>query len=128
MAYLDIDTDILRDSVITAEQTNASISEALTLLNQIVIHNDWQCPERYRINENTMANRQTVQEIQNHTSSFYQAVKQASQRFDEAEQTNISRVNQVDGLLSQMLTIVPGITAAAPSIVSFDSIDSSMEE
>lgn len=130
MAYLDIDTDVLRSSVATAEQANASISEALSLLNQVVIHNDWQCKERYQINENTLANCQTAQEIQNHASSFYQAVKQVSEQFDEAEQNNIGRVNQVDGLLGQILTVAPGIMEdlSSPTMVSFDQIKRSLEE
>ncbi len=130
MAYLDIDTDVLRSSVATAEQANSSISEALSQLNQVVIHNDWQCKERYQINENTLANRQTAQEIQNHASSFYQAVKQASEQFDEAEQNNIGRVNQVDGLLGQILTVAPGIMEdlSSPTMISFDQIKSSLEE
>ena len=130
MAYLDIDTDVLRSSVATAEQANASISEALSLLNQVVIHNDWQCKERYQINENTLANRQTAQEIQNLASSFYQAVKQVSEQFDEAEQNNIGRVNQVDGLLGQILTVAPGIMEdlSSPTMVSFDQIKRSLEE
>lgn len=132
MIYIDIDTGILRSSVATAEQANASISEALSLLNQVVIHNDWQCKERYQINENTLANRQTAQEIQNHASSFYHAVKQASEEFDEVEQNNIRRVNQVDGLIAQILTVVPGMLESAsplpPTMVSFDQIKSSLEE
>lgn len=130
MKYLDIDTDILRSSVAVADQANALVSEALTLLNQVVIHNDWQCKERYQINENTMADRQTAQEVQSHATSFYYAVKQASEQFDEAEQNNIGRVNQVDGLLGQILSVVPGITggSSAPAMVSFDQIRSSLEE
>ncbi len=108
MIIVDIDTMKLRSAVGTAQQTNDSISEALSLLNQVVIHNDWQCKERYKINENTMANRQKAQEIQNNTSSFYQAIKQASERFDEREQSIQHWTNQVDGPISEIVNVVPG--------------------
>ena len=129
MAYLDIDTEVLRSAVTTAQQTNDLISEALSLLNQVVIHNDWACQERTQINANTITNRQKAMEIQKNTAAFYQAIRQSSEQFDEVENNNVNRVNQVDNLLSQILSVVPGITGpAAPSIVSFDGIKSSLEE
>ena len=43
----------------------------------------------------------------------------------------ISRVNQVEELLSQILSVVQGISGgvgSAPSLVSFDSIRKSLED
>lgn len=129
MSILVIDTDALRDAVTTAKQTNDAITEACTLLNQVVIHNDWECSERTQINANTMANRQTAQEIQDHTSAFYQAITQASAQFDEVEQNNITRVNGVEGILSQIVSVVPGITGGidSPAISAFTDMKDSLE-
>ena len=133
MAYLDVDTDILRSTVAVAEQTNAAISEALTFLNNVVIHNDWQCCERTAINENTVKNRQTVGEIQQQTTAFYTAIRQASEQFDAAEQSMIGKVNQVESWIGQIIRVVPGISAdsasvsMAPLIGDFDDIKNSME-
>lgn len=128
MAYLDIDTDILRSAVTTAKQTNEAITEAYNILNQVVVHNDWECIERTQLNEKTVANREEAREIQNNSSAFYSAIEKASVQFDEVEQRNISRVNRVEELLSQILSVVPGITGdGAPAITSFDSIKDSLE-
>lgn len=131
MAYLDIDTDVLRQSAAMAKHTNEAITEACTLLNQVVVHNDWHCQERTKINENTVTNRQEAQKLQGYAEAFYQAVAQASAQFDEKEQSMISRVNQVEELLSQILSVVQGISGgvgSAPSLVSFDSIRKSLED
>lgn len=46
---LHIDTAVLRSAVSVAEQTNSSISDAASLLNQITVHEDWICKERDQI-------------------------------------------------------------------------------
>lgn len=128
MAYLDIDTDTFRSLVTTAKQTNDAISEALSLLNQVVIHNDWQCRERDQINKNTEENRSRAQTIQEYTSRFYDAIEKASAKFDETEQNNITKMNQVDSLLGEILSVVPGISAGAnaPAMVSFENLKDSL--
>ena len=130
MTILNIDTDILRSLVSTAEKTNEEISEACTLLNQIVVHNDWECDERTRINENTVTNRTSALTIQNHATAFYNAIKQASSLFDEAENKNITRVNGLDDKIGKIASVVPGITGgiSSPDIVTFDDFASTLEE
>lgn len=125
---LDIDTDVLRSCVAIAQQANEAVSEACNLLNQVVVHNDWACVERMQINENTVNNRQKALTLQSSASAFYAAVAQASARFDETEQENVNRVNQVEGLLSQMISVVPGISGgtSAPAISSFQDVSSSL--
>lgn len=130
MKYLDIDTGVLRTCVGTAKKANDAITEACTRLNQVVIHNDWECDERQQLNENTVANRQKAQEIQDNASSFYDAIEKASAAFDEVEQRTILKVNKVDDLLSQIVSVVPGITGGiggSPAISSFDNIKDSLE-
>ena len=62
---LHIDTAVLRSAVSVAEQTNSSISDAASLLNQITVHEDWICKERDQIKQMTLANKQTAQDIEN---------------------------------------------------------------
>ena len=108
MAFLNVDTDLLRSSVSVAERTNDAISEAATLLNQVVVHNDWVCSERNQINSYTLENRETAQKIEGYASSFYNAVKNASARFDAAEQEMRQRTNTVDDPISRIISVVPG--------------------
>lgn len=130
MSILEVDTDQLRASVATARQTNEAVTEACTLLDRVVVHNDWVCQERTQLNENTISNRQSAQEIQGHTSAFYRAIEQASTMFDEREQSNIISINQVEDLLSGFISVVPGIPGSlgSPSIASFNSLMHTLEE
>ncbi len=130
MNMLDIDTDLLRTCVGTAKKANDAITEACNKLNQVVIHNDWECSERTQINENTVANRQTAQKIQENSSSFYDAVERSSAAFDEVEQRSVVKVGKVEDLLSQIVSVVPGISGGidgSPAISSFDNIKDSLE-
>ena len=130
MAHLDIDTDQLRSAVTVAEKANEEITEAMNLLNRIVEHKDWVCKERNSINNNTVYNKETAKQIQGKSNAFYQAIKQASDMFDQVEQDNIKRTNQVDGLIGEMTSVTLGAFGAAgdsPSVVSFDDVKNSME-
>lgn len=120
--YLEIDTDLLRSTVASAEQTNMQISDAVNLLNRIVVHEDWLCEERYAINNNTVKNQNTASKIQANSTAFYNAIKQASQDFDAEEQNQISGINGVDELISRILNVVPNVISGATDIASNISI------
>ncbi len=109
---LDLDTDVLRSSVSVAERANEEITNAMNLLNQIVVHDDWICPDRETLKSKTLENRALIQKLQNDSSSFYKAIHHSSARFDETEQTCIQRTNQVDSLIAQIKNVVPGLTGA----------------
>lgn len=110
MIVLNIDTSILRSSVSVAEQANTAITEASNLLNSITVHDDWVCRERDRIKEMTLSNRQNAQQIQERSSSFYSAIKTASEKFDTTEQDSCRRINGVDDSIGKITTVVPKIT------------------
>ena len=46
MDILDINTDDLRKYVSMAEKANTNINEAYKILDKIVKHEDWICPQR----------------------------------------------------------------------------------
>ena len=110
MAILNIDTSILRSSVSVAQQANEAISEAASLLNAIIVHEDWICTERDRIKEMTLANKQKAQQIQERSSSFYSAIQTAFERFDSTEQDSCRRINGVDDIIGRISTVVPKIS------------------
>jgi hypothetical protein len=136
MAVLNIDTSVLRSSVKVAEQANSDLTEAARLLNMIVEHKDWICPERDKINEKIVSNKQTAQTIQENSSSFYTAITTSSQKFDDMEQDNKQRTNSVDDIISRISTVVPKISEtvfgtgsdAAIDIVDLQGLAGSMEE
>lgn len=110
MIVLNIDTSILRSSVNVAEQANTAITEASNLLNSITVHDDWVCRERDKIKEMTLSNRQNAHQIQERSSSFYSAIKTASEKFDTTEQDSCRRINGLDDSIGKITTVVPKIT------------------
>lgn len=135
MAILQINTDLLRSSVSVAEQANAAISEAASLLNAIAVHEDWICTEREKIKQMTLNNKQTAQTIEDRASSFYSAVKTASEKFDITEQNSCHKINGVDDIISKIVTTVPPITevvhggsgsGSAVSMIDFSNLVTSM--
>ena len=50
---IDLETDVLRETTETAKRANENIDQAVELLNQVVIHDDWGCSERDEINNYT---------------------------------------------------------------------------
>lgn len=110
MIVLNIDTSILRNSVSVAEQANTAITEASNLLNSITVHDDWVCRERDKIKEMTLSNRQNAHQIQERSSSFYSAIKTASEKFDTTEQDSCRRINGLDDSIGKITTVVPKIT------------------
>ena len=128
---LDINTDLLRSSVATAKIANDALTEAADILNRIIVHDDWGCPERTQINNNTLENKALVNSIQSKSSSFYHAIENSSQRFDEIETSNVQRTSSIDDVVGRILNVVPGITGAASvgsniAITSFSDIASSL--
>ncbi len=131
--YLEIDTDELRSAATTADQTNSQITEALNMLNKIVVHNDWVCVERDAINNNTIEYQSRIAQIQAKSTNFYNAIKSSSDMFDQEEQNQITSTNGVDELIAGILNVVPrsisGESEAAASgisIVNFDNVSSTM--
>lgn len=110
MAKLSIETVELKNAAMIAENANAIISEAASLLNAITVHEDWMCTERDRIKEMTLSNKAKAEQIQEKSSSFYSAVKTSSERFETTEQDNCTRMNTVDDQIGKISTVVPKIS------------------
>ena len=120
---IDINTDSLRNAVDIARRANESLTEAMNLLNQVVIHEDWGCPERDSINHNTITNREAGQKLQAHANDFYNNIAAVTDEFLAAEETINQAINTLDGPLSQFLSLVPsGAASAGVEICSFGNI------
>lgn len=114
---IDINTDELENAVQIARQANAALTEVAELLNSIVIHNDWQCTTRDRINDNTSRNRQQSMQLQNDAEALYNSINYASQEFQAAERTIASSFDAVDGLISGFLSHTPSLSGNTIGLV-----------
>ena len=108
MSYLiDINTEELRNAVNIAQRVNTHLTDAMQCLHQVVIHDDWGCPERDSINRNTIENRKAAETLQYNSEVFYKNILFASDRFIQAEKEIEEMLGMVDGPLSQFLSLVP---------------------
>ena len=107
MAILEIDTDVLHQTVSIAKNTNDAITEAFGFLNSIVIHKDWDADERRVLNEYTITNLAKAKQLQTNSTSFYHAIEHTSQIFLDTEQESIREINTLEALISSIASAVP---------------------
>lgn len=104
---IDINTDQLQSAVQIARAANEAISDAAGLLNSVVVHTDWQCPERSEINDNTARNRSQALTLQADAERLYNNISYAAQAFLSAEQQVSNSFNTVDGPIASFLSQTP---------------------
>lgn len=133
MNILDINTDELRKYVSIAKKASRDIDQATKLLQQIEVHDDWICPQRETLKKLTNYNRKTAEVIQSWSLSFYNAIDNASQAFDDCEEESIRSFNTLDSLISSIASVLPatfsvsGIGSAAINPILFKNFKDSME-
>ena len=104
---IDINTDQLQSAVQIARAANEAISDAASLLSSVVVHTDWQCPERSEINENTSRNRSQALTLQADAERLYSNISYAAEAFLAAEQQVSTSFNTVDGPIASFLSQTP---------------------
>lgn len=108
MSYLiDINTEELRNAVNIAQRVNMHLTDAMQCLNQVVVHDDWGCPERDSINRNTIENRKAAETLQYNSEVYYKNILYAADRFVQVENEIEEMLGLVDGPLAQFLSLVP---------------------
>lgn len=104
---IDMNTEQLQSAVQIARAANEAISDAAGLLNSVVIHTDWQCPERSEINDNTARNRSQALTLQADAERLYSNICYAAEMFLNAEQEVSASFNTVDGPIARFLSKTP---------------------
>lgn len=113
---IDLNTEQLQTVVQIARSANAAITDAASLLNSVVIHNDWQCPERSEINQNTSRNRSAALTLQSDAERLYNNICYATERFLAAEQELSNSFNAVDSPIASFLSKVPNMFGSATTV------------
>lgn len=109
---IDINTEQLQSAVQIARAANEAISDAASLLNSVVIHTDWQCPERTEINDNTARNRSQALTLQADAERLYSNICCCADLFLAAEQEVSASFNAVDSPIASFLSKTPATAAA----------------
>lgn len=131
MAFIvDIDTDELKQAASIARNANEAITDAMNILNSIVVHNDWECRARDAINNKTIENKNEARYIQQCAEQFYQNVDMSANLFREAEQELQQSFEAVEGPLGTFLSLVPQNEAGVSQIAmcSFGEISSAIKD
>ena len=110
--YLDLNTEQLQSAVQIARSANEAITDAASLLNGVVVHNDWQCPERTEINDNTARNRSQALTLQTDAERLYGSICYAAEAFLAAEQEVVNSFNAVDGPIASFLSKTPAVSTS----------------
>ena len=104
---IDINTDQLQSLVQVARAANMAITDAAQLLNTVVAHNDWQCPERTEINNGLISNRTQSLALQTDAERLYTNSCYAAEQFLAAEQEILAKFDTVDGPIASFLALAP---------------------
>lgn len=138
---IDLETEVLRETTNIAKRANENIDQAVQMLNQVVIHDDWGCSERDEINNYTVENRRRVQELQSKAMAFYNALCESLTQFEAAEKETATSFQGVDGEIASVLSMTPGVitdtgpvasvlgdlpAGVVPTLCDFETISSSL--
>ena len=104
---IDMNTEQLQTAVQIARSANEALSDAASLLNSVVIHTDWQCPEGSEINDNTARNRSQALTLQADAERLYNNICYAAEVFLAAEQEVAASFNTVDSPIASFLSKTP---------------------
>lgn len=103
---ISIDTGLMRQLVSASNTANAEIDKAVTSLNRVATHYDWECPEKVVINNYTEQNKKAVRRLQENSRNFLNALTNTVQEFENSE-------NSINNLFSGLEALI-GAAAALP--------------
>ncbi len=130
---IDINTDDLKSLAQGAKLANQEISAAANLLNQITVHNNWNCKERDQLNGYTLGNRKRIQALHEVSDDFLNKVINLAGEFEAAENQIPAMFQGLDSIVSKAVSIpvpivrVPAKSAECASRILKDSpVDSGL--
>ena len=115
---ISIDSDVLRSLTAVADTASQEMTSGAEKLNQVTVHDDWNCAERDIINEHIVTMKQKTKALQNKTQSFLDLLRTTADRFDAADSSiNLSFVN-LQKTISDSMSIATESTMAATKTMS----------
>lgn len=112
---IDLNTQQLQTTVQMARAANEALTDAANLLNTVVVHTEWQCPERTEINDNTTRNRHQSLVLQADAEQLYRNICYAANAFEAAEREVASSFSTVDSPIASFLSKTPGTVMSSLS-------------
>ena len=123
-----IDTDQLISMMGMLKTANEKINEAMEMLLQTTIHDDWGCKERDTINAYILESREKCRALKERCDNYTNAAKLASDGFVERESEISDMFSGVDDLIGHLLAAdipggISGGTNANISVVDLDNME-----
>ncbi len=113
---IDINTDDLKNLAQSAKLANQEINAAANLLNQVVVHNNWNCRERDQLNGYTLDNKKRMQALHEVSDDFLNKVIRLSGEFETVERQIPDMFHGLDAIVSKAVSIsVPTVRIPAKS-------------
>ncbi len=106
MRVISIDTLIMKQLASAAASSNESVNDAVEALNRIAIHNDWGCKEKDAINDYSVANKNKIKQLQEHSRAFLNSVSQAADDFDKSENDVIGWGSGIDSIIGACIGVI----------------------
>ena len=110
-----IDSDVLRSLASVADSAAQEMTSAAEKLNNVTVHDDWNCAERDIINEHIISVKKKTTALQNKTQSFLELIRNTANKFDIADSNiNLSFVN-LQNTVSDYLSVVSTTESISPN-------------
>lgn len=119
---ININTENLRDICDTAQNASDEVNDALSILEQITIHNDWGCREREEINARIQKCRTKVRRLQEDITGFNYSINVSTRQFENTENKIPDLFESVENILGAVLAI-PVNTFRAPQDILEGIVD-----
>ena len=115
---INIDTDTLKQCSSAAKSATDNLNDAANIIMQITTHQDWVCPNKEKINNYILTNRQLMSQLVQDAASFDSTIQTVTDEFVDAEGKISSMFEEIEELLSGVLNVA---TISAGSISSIGS-------
>lgn len=117
---IQIDTEVLKQLSAAAKSATGELENAAQILNQITVHNDWGCKERYSINEAILKIKKNMATVRESSGGFTNIITLVADEFTTEEKKIAEMFEGLETLLGKFISIVAPVSITTPPII--DSI------
>lgn len=120
---ISVDTEELSRMASMALNANSEIENSASRLSLVVEHNDWNCKERDRINENITTIKSSHQKLTEDMAEFSAALNKIAAVFSEAEQSLPNEFQHIDTMIGSALSLTgSAVSSGAVTAASVNSL------
>ena len=115
---INIDTDTLKQCSTAAKSATDQLNDAANIIMQITTHQDWECPNKDKINNYISTNRQLISQLVQDAANFDAVIKTVTDEFVQQESQISSMFEEIEELLASVLNVATVSTGSIASIGS----------